>query len=109
SVAFRRLVLVEGRKFQILDVESDAVAEGQHQNDRTDERERQPDGVAQQLHGFAPGISPQPPGIESSGRTRLDSLSCRCGCWCRRLRRLGFLCFVYSRRFLQIADEGVLE
>ena len=56
--AFRRLVLVEGRIFQVLDIERDAIAAGQHQNDRTDERECQPDGIAQELHRFAPGIGP---------------------------------------------------
>ena len=56
--AFRRPVLVKGRIFQILDIERDAIAQGQHQNDRTDERECQPDGIAQELHGFAPGIRP---------------------------------------------------
>ena len=56
--AFWRLVLVEGRVFEVLDIEGDAVAEGKHQDDRTDEGERQPDGIAQELHRFAPGISP---------------------------------------------------
>ena len=56
--AFRRLVLVEGRKFQVLDIERDAITHCQHQNDRTDERECQPDGIAQQLHCFTPGIGP---------------------------------------------------
>ena len=56
--AFRRLVLVEGRIFQVLDIEGDAITEGKHQNDRADKRECQPDGIAQQLHRFAPGISP---------------------------------------------------
>ena len=35
--ACRRLVLVECRIFQVLDVECDAVAHGKHQNDRTDD------------------------------------------------------------------------
>ena len=56
--AFRRLVLVEGRKFQVLDIECDAITEGQHQNDRTDERECHPDGIAQELHRFSPGVGP---------------------------------------------------
>ena len=56
--AFRRLVLVEGRVFQVLDIERDAIAHGEHQNDRTEERECQPDRIAQELHRFAPGISP---------------------------------------------------
>ena len=56
--AFRRLVLVEGRIFQILDIERDAIAHGKHQNDRTDERECEPDRIAQELHRLAPGISP---------------------------------------------------
>ena len=56
--AFRRAVLVEGCEFEVLDIEGDAVAEREHQNDRTDERERQPDGIAQELHRLAPGISP---------------------------------------------------
>src|SRR5262249_24317173 len=37
--AFRRPVLVEGREVEILDVEGDAVAEREHQDDRTYERE----------------------------------------------------------------------
>ena len=56
--AFRRAVLVEGRIFQILDVEGDAIAHREHQNDRTDEGECKPDGISQQLHRFAPGIGP---------------------------------------------------
>ena len=56
--AFRRLVLVEGRKFQVLNIECDAITEGNHQNDGTDESERHPDGIAQKLHRFAPGIGP---------------------------------------------------
>ena len=50
--AFRRLVLVERRIFQVLDIECDAITHCQHQNDRTDERERQADRIAQQLHRF---------------------------------------------------------
>ena len=61
----RRLVLVEGRIFQILDVEGDAVAHRKHQNDRTDERECEPDRVAQELHRLASGISPEPSRIET--------------------------------------------
>ena len=72
--AFRRLVLVVSRIVQVLDVERDAITEGRHQNDRTDEREPQPDGIAQQLHRFAPGICPQPSGIKSPGRTRFGRL-----------------------------------
>ena len=56
--AGRRLVLVEGRIFQILDIERDAIAHGEHHDDRTEERECQPDRIAQELHRFAPGISP---------------------------------------------------
>ena len=56
--AFRRAVLVEGRIFQILDVEGDAIAHREHQNDRTDEGECKPDGISQQLHRLASGIGP---------------------------------------------------
>src|SRR5207247_9271061 len=101
--AFPRQLLVKGRVREMFDVEGDAIPEGQHQNDRTDEREPQPDGIAQQFHGFAPGISPQSSRIESPGSTRWDALGRRS----RWLWRLGLLCLVGC--FLQIADEGVLE
>src|SRR4029453_6514480 len=56
--AFRRPVLIERCEIEILDVEGDAIAEREHQNDRADKRERQPYGIAQELHGLAPGIGP---------------------------------------------------
>jgi hypothetical protein len=56
--AFRRAVLIKGGEIEILDVEGDAVAEREHQDDGADERERQPYGIAQELHRLAPGISP---------------------------------------------------
>jgi len=45
-VAFRGLVLVEGGIFQVFDIERDAIAERQHQNDGTDERESHSDRIA---------------------------------------------------------------
>ena len=44
--AFRCAVLIEGRIFEILDVERDAISHGKHQNDGADERECEPDRIA---------------------------------------------------------------
>ena len=57
--ALRRVVLIERRHLQIFDIEGNAVAEGRHQNDGTDDRKGEPDRIAQQLDGLAPRIGPE--------------------------------------------------
>ena len=110
--ALLRLVLVEGRVFQVLDIERDAVTAGQHQNDRTDERECDPEGIAQQLHGLAPGIGPEPSRIESLGSARCSRYLRRCRGFLRRCRGLewrGLLFLLGSAGFLQIRNESILK
>ena len=105
--AFRRLVLIECREFQIFDIEGDAIAEGQHHDDGTERRRRPAGRDRAAAPRFAPGIGPQPSGIEPLGRTRLGRARPRAvplGCGA-----LGLLRFVGSARLLQIADEGVFE
>ena len=58
--ALGALVAVEHRERQVLDVERDAVAEGEHQDQRTDEREGEADAVAQQLDHLTAGEGPDP-------------------------------------------------
>ena len=65
--ALRRVVLIERRRREVFDVEGDAIAHGQHQDDRADSRKGESDRIAQQLDRFAAGIGPQPPEIETLG------------------------------------------
>ena len=102
--AFRRVILVEGRVLQILDVERNAVAEGGHQDERTEECENQPDGVAQQFDRFAARIGPQAAISNRFGRS-ISSASGRRA----RFRRDDLLRAVDTRRICEISDEGVLE
>ena len=62
--ALRRVILVECRHLQIFDIEGNAVAEGQHQDDGAEDGEGEPDRIAQKLDGLAPRISPQASQIE---------------------------------------------
>ena len=82
----------------------------------TDEGERQPYGIAQELHRLAAGVSPQPSRIKSPRSARLvrfpgwEGRVCgggRRGCGLRRRR--GLIRRFSRRRLLQIGDEGVLE
>ena len=45
---------------EVLDVERDAVAEGDHEQDWPKERESEPDQVTPELYGLAARIGPQP-------------------------------------------------
>ena len=117
--ACRRMVLVEGRIFQIFDIERDAIAHRKHQNDRTDKGERQPYGIAQELYRLAPGISPEASGIEPPGSLRRTDFAFLRGrlrhglglprLLCSLRRGLSLLSFSGCRRFLQVGNEGVLQ
>ena len=51
--ALERPVLIEDGVAQMLDVERDAVADGEHQDDRIEDRESDPHRIAHDLHRFA--------------------------------------------------------
>ena len=57
--ALERPVLIEDRPAQMLDVERDAVADGEHQDDRIEERKGDPHRVAHDLHRFAGARMPR--------------------------------------------------
>src|SRR6202034_1346188 len=57
--ALGRIVLVERRGRQVLDVERDSIAEGEHENDRAEKREGEPDRIAQELDRLTPCVSPE--------------------------------------------------
>ena len=59
-LALARAVLVEGGVGQPLDVEGDAEADRQHQDERAQKGEGDADGVARDLHRLAPGEGPDP-------------------------------------------------
>ena len=54
------LIVVEHREGQIVDVGRNAEAEHQHQERRTEQGERQTDGIAQKLDRFADRVGEQP-------------------------------------------------
>ena len=56
--ALERSILIEGGEAQMLDIERNAIAERDHQDQRSEECKRQPDRIAQQFHGLAPRVSP---------------------------------------------------
>ena len=104
--AFPCLVAVEGRIGQVLDIERDAVAEGDHEDQRSDQSESEPDRVAQDLQRLAAGIGAQAPETERRIATRLLRGVCLTGDDVRRIVRRG------AERFIglpQIDDEGVFE
>ena len=106
--AFVRLILVEGGVGEVLDIERDAVADSHHQDQRAEERESEPDRIAQDFHRLAARIGPQPTQIEPRGLRRPRDR------WTGRLGR----CFGRARRrrspfsrggVFEIGDERVLE
>src|SRR5262249_61215535 len=66
STALGRSILVENTQAQILDVERDTVAEGDHENDRPEKGKCQPDRVAEELHRLAAAAGPQPAESEAT-------------------------------------------
>jgi len=85
--ALRRFVLVEGRHLQIFDVERNAIAKGQHQNDRADDCKGEPDRIAQQFDGLATRVRPQASQIEAPWRSNRLPFAWHRG----RRRRFDFL------------------
>src|SRR5262249_53447543 len=51
-------ILIESAKAQVFDIERNAIAEGDHENEWAEQGECQSDRVAQKLHRLAPGIGP---------------------------------------------------
>jgi len=56
--ALGRLILVEGGVGEMFDIERDAVTDGQHQDQRAEERKGEPDRIAQDFQRLPPCISP---------------------------------------------------
>jgi hypothetical protein len=100
--ALARAVLVEHGVTQVLHVEGDAEAHGQHQHDRAEQREAEPDRVAADFHRLAPREGPQARGGEPRGRR---------GCKrCLRRRRWRVLVGGDARpRVDQMRDERLLQ
>src|SRR5579884_2357810 len=95
------LVVVENGKGQIVDIGRNAEAEHEHQKRRTEQRETEPDRVAQQFQRLSDRTRKQPPWTE--GRRTGD---CRGG---RRFGNwFGWFRSRRSRRF-EVADEGLFE
>ena len=99
----RRVVLVECRHLQVFDIEGDAVAECQHQDDRAEDGKGEPDRIAQKLDSLAPGISPQPSQIEPLWCARFRLGRRRAGAAPRLLRA------VDPGRVREITDESVFK
>ena len=74
-VAGGRLVAVEDREGQVLDVEREAVADDDQQDDAAEHGQRQADRVAAQLESLALRVADHASEVEArarSGRSRLD-------------------------------------
>src|SRR5208282_3542905 len=56
--ALLRLILVENAKTQMLNIERDAVAASDHDNQRRESSKAHANRIAKQLHRLAPRISP---------------------------------------------------
>jgi hypothetical protein len=50
---------------EVLHVKRDAIATGDHEQDRPEQREREPDRVAPEFHSLTMGIGPQPTEAET--------------------------------------------
>src|SRR5215510_7142605 len=109
GTALGRAVPIQHGVGEVLHVERDAIATGDHEQDRPEQRERKPDWVAPEFHSLAMGIGPQPTYAETPpalGRWR----------WRRCRSRLqgsstGALASALLRRrgLLQVGDEGFLQ
>src|SRR5215469_15207164 len=104
--AGRSLVQITNREREMLDIERDAVAEDDHQEDWSEQHKSKPYTVMAQLHGFSARKCPQP----AEANPRLQ-----CFVW-NPLRGLG--CLVYASlgrggrdrcRLFKIGNEDVLE
>ncbi len=108
GAALRRLIAVENGKVQVVDVGRDAEAENDHQQGGAEQREHQPDGIAQQFETFADRVGEQALETEEAAGDRLlrrlGWLGSRRGRLVDRDRR-GF----GTRLLLEETDEGLLE
>ena len=80
--AFERLVLIEDRIAQMFDVERDAEADDEHQDDGIEDGEGEPHRIAHDLNGLAARVGPEPREAEAALirlRRREDFASCA-GC-----------------------------
>ncbi|CAO3437987.1 hypothetical protein [Azospirillum argentinense] len=108
--AHRRLVPVQDREGQVLDVHVDAIAHDDHQQEAADQGERRADGIAPQLQRLQTRVAEHAPRVEEPAfraftgrgggrRNRPATVG--------RRRRIAFP----ARRhgLLQITDEGLLQ
>ena len=100
-------ILIEDGVAKVVDVERDAVGDGEHQEDGIEEREGEPHRIAQDLHRFPARVGPEPLKAESA-RLRLRRGEDR------RLRRLSHFGWFFvlaggCGRVLEEADESLLE
>ena len=105
--ALERPVLIEDRPAQMLDVERNTVADGEHQDDRIEERKGDPHRIAHDLHRLPARVGPEPRNAEAAlarFRRREDL------CLGRRRRFGRFLALVGDAgRILEKLDERLLE
>ncbi len=95
-------VPVEHGERQVLDIQADAVAHDEHQDDAAEHRQGRPDRIAPQLKRFPPRIAHHPPQAETGGRRGLGMVGSV------NLYGISWLRFS-AVRLLQIVDEGFLE
>ena len=107
--ALRALVAIEHRERQVLDVEGDAVAEGEHQDQRTEQREGEADAVAQQLQHLAPREGPDAADrgrtVRPGGRPAMP----RDAAWIGGSAAGGDVRSLLVGRLFEIGDERVLQ
>ena len=114
GAALGRLIAIERGVADVLDVGGDAEAEDQHQQRRADEGERQPDGIAEDLHGLVARVGEHPADPQPDAATASRASSAARRGRGRQARRRGAASSARcpagaGDRVLHVADERVLQ